>query len=43
MIRVEYRGFLQTVVRIFATREAAETWTRSVGMFDVAIITDVKG
>ena len=36
--RVSYPGFLQTVVRLFDTREQAEAWIRKVGVGKIVTI-----
>ena len=36
--RVSYPGFLQTVVRLFDTREQAEAWIRKLNIGKVATL-----
>jgi hypothetical protein len=39
---VQYRGFLQTVVRTFSTRERAEQWCRQIGRADLVRCDDCR-
>ena len=41
MWRVSYKGFLQEVVRWFATKQLAEQWARKVGVYGIAKIKKV--
>lgn len=38
---VRYEGFLQTVERLFATREGAERWARQAGVSKRCTISEV--
>jgi len=35
MYIIKYRGFLQTVTRVFKTRERAEQWLKQIGRSDL--------
>lgn len=41
--KVQYKGFLQTVERYFYTRDRAEQYTRQVGKYNEATITQECG